>query len=306
MGATTIRGPAGDGRGGGPDLKALASRAIAKAMPKLILQRDMQHLAEQANAAHRRAGRSFLDAAREAGEALVQAKTRLGHGRFLGWVVSHCEFSPRTATDYMRVAERWTELEAFLATNANRQRATDFSLRVAVRILSRSKIAASEGAAPASSSPAVVVASDDDSEAPYESPDNERPCARRSLGPVAARDPEHDVEPVGPDTPQTPDEGDDRLLREARRWASHLLAKVSRPGVGPQTSRELWARTGGWRGGLAALLTIEDPARLSACGACSGRGRMRGERESCPHCLGLGIHTSRGSEERNVPRRHGS
>jgi len=75
----------------------------------------LQALAAQINAAHAKAEftlRAGLAHAKRAGELLVEAKAQLPHGQWLPWLKESCQFSERTAQAYMRVAERWQELEA--------------------------------------------------------------------------------------------------------------------------------------------------------------------------------------------------
>ena len=87
--------------------------------------------AERINTAHRAASdaaQSALLHAREAGRLLVEAKATVGHGKWTGWLRDNVEFSERTARGYMRIAERWPELE-------NRQRVAGLSLRSALKLL---------------------------------------------------------------------------------------------------------------------------------------------------------------------------
>lgn len=66
-------------------------------------------LARRANEAHdaaEAAGRTSLEQARAAGEALLRAKEQLPHGRWLPWLAQHVAFSERTAQDYMRLARQ--------------------------------------------------------------------------------------------------------------------------------------------------------------------------------------------------------
>jgi hypothetical protein len=45
-----------------------------------------------------------------AGELLLQAKNRMGHGQWLFWLEIHCALPPRTAQRYMNLASRKDEL----------------------------------------------------------------------------------------------------------------------------------------------------------------------------------------------------
>jgi hypothetical protein len=63
----------------------------------------LSRLASEINAAHYKvlySVRATLEHACRAGELLVVAKERVGHGHWHGWVRQNCGFSPRTATNY--------------------------------------------------------------------------------------------------------------------------------------------------------------------------------------------------------------
>lgn len=73
----------------------------------------LDDLAARANEAHRKAegaAVSALEYAREAGEHLAAAKAQCRHGEWLPWLEANFEGSRWTATNYMRLAERWDEL----------------------------------------------------------------------------------------------------------------------------------------------------------------------------------------------------
>ncbi len=75
----------------------------------------LAELAGRINAEHQQAEtalRSGLEHARRAGELLIEAKGQCPHGRWLPWLEANVTFSPRTAQAYMRVADRWEELQA--------------------------------------------------------------------------------------------------------------------------------------------------------------------------------------------------
>ncbi len=78
--------------------------------------------------------RSGLEHARRAGALLIAAKAGLDYGAWLPWLVDQCPTLPaRTAQVYMRVARRWSELEA--AADGNTQRVTDLPLRQVIAFL---------------------------------------------------------------------------------------------------------------------------------------------------------------------------
>src|SRR5262249_54156883 len=75
---------------------------------------DLAVLAEQINAAHQAgegATRKGLEHFRAAGDRLIKAKAQLkedvGHGQWLKWIKKNLKFDRRTATNYMRIADKW-------------------------------------------------------------------------------------------------------------------------------------------------------------------------------------------------------
>ena len=75
------------------DQKALA--VINEYAPKII----EAHKGVQGNAT------TMMEHAIAAGELLIKAKKKVGHGKWAEWVTENCHFSDRTARDYMRMAE---------------------------------------------------------------------------------------------------------------------------------------------------------------------------------------------------------
>lgn len=71
---------------------------------------DLKALALRANEAHGRAqasGRAYLEAARAAGQALLDAKAQVAHGEWLDWLDKNVKFSVRSARTYMTIARYW-------------------------------------------------------------------------------------------------------------------------------------------------------------------------------------------------------
>lgn len=95
-------------------------------------QTELATLASEINAHHQAAEEaafSALDHARAAGDLLIEAKTRCGHGTWSAWLVANFRGSERTAQRYMKLATGWAELEA------KTTRVSDLSLREAVKLL---------------------------------------------------------------------------------------------------------------------------------------------------------------------------
>ena len=96
----------------------------------LIIQNDKQ-LAEQINTEHKAVIdglRASLDHAIKAGELLLDAKRIAGHGNWLEWLHTNCQFSERTAQNYIKLAENKERL-------SNTQRVAYLSLREAIALL---------------------------------------------------------------------------------------------------------------------------------------------------------------------------
>lgn len=96
----------------------------------------LQRLIEQIRIEHGAAAgaaRSALDHARRAGELLNEAKQQTDHGAWLPWLRQHFDFTPRTAQGYMRIAERWSELQGKSETVSH------LGLREALALLSPAK-----------------------------------------------------------------------------------------------------------------------------------------------------------------------
>jgi hypothetical protein len=94
---------------------------------------SLDHLALQIHREHQSAvsaAGTAIEHARRCGELLIQAKARIGHGGFLRWVTDHCHVGERQARNYMRVAQNWEAI-------ANRQRASDLTLRQALALTRR-------------------------------------------------------------------------------------------------------------------------------------------------------------------------
>ena len=67
---------------------------------------------KQAHDRYIEGSRKSLAHAREAGRLLLEAKGLGTHGQWEQWVKHNCQFSLRTAEAYMRIADRWKDLEA--------------------------------------------------------------------------------------------------------------------------------------------------------------------------------------------------
>jgi ParB family chromosome partitioning protein len=85
------------------------------------------------------ATRRGLEHFRAAGDLLIRAKDRCGHGRWLGWVRKHLRFGDRQARKYMRLAREWRQVKS--ASDA------DSSIDAALRLLAEGAAVDGGGAA---------------------------------------------------------------------------------------------------------------------------------------------------------------
>ena len=88
---------------------------------------------EAAHLAVRGAFRTTLERAAYCGRLLIEAKAMVGHGDWLPWIEQNTTVGPREVQRYMRVAARWTEIEA----NASAE--THLTLTEAVALLAEPK-----------------------------------------------------------------------------------------------------------------------------------------------------------------------
>jgi site-specific DNA-methyltransferase (adenine-specific) len=64
-----------------------------------------------AHAAGERETRRGLEHFRQAGEDLLKAKARCGHGKWLAWLKKSVKFTRQTAWNYLKVAENWDKCQ---------------------------------------------------------------------------------------------------------------------------------------------------------------------------------------------------
>ena len=173
------------------------------------LDPDLPELADRIRVAHLDGGRSMartMDYYRHAGEMLLEAKGRVGHGRFQDWVAANCGFSYRTAADYMLVSLRWPEVERLLAENL--QRNAHSTLAGVTKALARPKSPRSpaKGAAARDASERDEVTDGEDGAAgpPADLPDSAgggRATACRSASPPWDGDEDAEKKTLGSSSP---------------------------------------------------------------------------------------------------------
>jgi hypothetical protein len=84
-----------------------------------------------------RVKQTVLQQALHLGDLLLQAKAKVGHGRFAKWIEKNCELSERSAQRYMALKEQWPKIEAWLKDNS--ATVADLSLRKAEQIIAPKK-----------------------------------------------------------------------------------------------------------------------------------------------------------------------
>jgi hypothetical protein len=89
-----------------PECKPTAT-SVRERGPESLLA-DLDELAQRIKEEHSNVAsalqQGFIHAS-AAGELLIQAKAKAGHGKWLSWLRDECEISVRTASLYMRLAK---------------------------------------------------------------------------------------------------------------------------------------------------------------------------------------------------------
>ena len=158
---------------------------------------SLDNLAAKINDAHghvEKAALSCVEHAQEAGHLLLEVKDKLGHGEYEDWIKANCKFSVRTAGVYLRLANELPKLD-----EANRQRATDLSLRGVLKLLANPKTKVEAAPTCPAAEPEVPVI---------------------SLADVAVADLLEELETRGQEA------AEDGVLRLVRKWADAIGKEV--------------------------------------------------------------------------------
>ena len=114
-----------------PELKP-ATTSVAQKGPQSSLA-DLDELAhrikEEHSAVARALHRGFIHAS-AAGELLIRAKAKAGHGKWLSWLRDECEISGRTASLYMQLAQNRESIERQIGNAV-----ADLTVRRAMKLL---------------------------------------------------------------------------------------------------------------------------------------------------------------------------
>jgi hypothetical protein len=104
-------------------------------MPLRTPQRDLTTLAQRIRSAHADCEANLqrgLHYALECGRYLIEAKSKVPYGEWIGWVREQCEMSEQLAQRYMRVAKHWPKL-----ADQDASRVTHLSFRQALELIAR-------------------------------------------------------------------------------------------------------------------------------------------------------------------------
>src|SRR6516164_1928845 len=112
-------------------IKSVVAPSAELSVPELAqrIKDQLKDMEETAN----RVNQTILKQALDLGGLLLQAKAKVGHGRFAKWIEKNCELSERSAQRYMQLKEGWPKIEAWLKDNS--ATVADLSLRQAEKIV---------------------------------------------------------------------------------------------------------------------------------------------------------------------------
>jgi hypothetical protein len=116
-----------------PDLADLEKRIRA-------CHRKYESLARRSEERARRS----IQAAKQAGDLLIQAKSRLKRGDWESWVEEQCGFSARTARDYMSVAKNWAIIDPLI--DSKRRPAAVSGVKEILHLLAKPRAGSESGA----------------------------------------------------------------------------------------------------------------------------------------------------------------
>jgi len=124
---------------GSPQFNVAKSKVTPLEVVKPQKPVNLDGLAKRICMAHERvlaATCGAFDHAIRAGTLLIEAKSRIEHGKWLPWLEEHTpDISERTARVYVQVA-----LKAQVVLDANRQSAADLTIRAALKLISKTRV----------------------------------------------------------------------------------------------------------------------------------------------------------------------
>lgn len=92
-----------------PEMTSRLTKSLPQAEPEELAQ-IQQTICENAQK-QKECVRQALFHAQQVGEALQKAKTLISHGHWESWIEQNCPFCPRTARNYISIAQNWNKLE---------------------------------------------------------------------------------------------------------------------------------------------------------------------------------------------------
>jgi hypothetical protein len=211
-----------------PESKPTAT-LVRERGPESLLA-DLDELAQRIKEEHSTVAialqQGFMHAS-AAGELLIQAKAKVGHGKWLSWLREECEISVRTASLYMRLAKNRGRIEDQIGNAV-----ADLTLRGAMKLLSPPRQSDPHSEETAEGSAGTVAASAD----PLAIKDNRktlkmkrRCCALNADGPSipsignpSSADPAPSNSAEPPALRRTDGEGNYEALKS--RWVQYCAA----------------------------------------------------------------------------------
>jgi hypothetical protein len=134
-------------------------------MSKELTQADLPDIGKQIRDLHIEAWADYdraLERVRDAGMLLIAAKPLVGHGKWESWVSEHCRFESPQATKYMRVADRWDEIQQ------KRTSGSPLSINAAVKLIAAPKPKPTAGGITTGNTPREEGAATDDTPEPID------------------------------------------------------------------------------------------------------------------------------------------
>jgi hypothetical protein len=154
---TPTKNPAA-GNGGASELVPARGLNSSECRTPTTYNQAPGSLAEQINAAHRRAfdcAQQALEHAAECGRLLLKAKKVIPHSAWLSWLENHTEVGVRQSQKYMQLAKGWAEVQA-----KNDLSKSHLTVDGALRLLAKPRPAPADKVQVPKPKPATVTAID--------------------------------------------------------------------------------------------------------------------------------------------------
>ena len=109
-----------------PDLVTMVEQLKESHRMCVLLARNTEERARQS-----------IEAAKQAGDLLIQIKAQIEHGDWEKWVKTECGISPRTARDYVHIAENWATIEPLIDPKRRPAAVLNLSIKAILRYLAK-------------------------------------------------------------------------------------------------------------------------------------------------------------------------